>query len=237
MNLNQKIAVVTGASSGLGKAIATALIKKNTIVFGISRRAESLQQLQEALGNNFHPVVLDIAKKESVENWVKTTFKNDYCPDILVNNAGIGGFGKIDEMPEEEWLAMVQTNINGMYFITRYLVPFLKQNINTSHIINIGSILGTMGREDASAYCTTKYGVNGFSEALFKELRFDDIKVTVINSGSIATDFFVNSGIPANVNMIHSEDLAATVVHVLETPDNMLINELTVRPLNPKGKK
>lgn len=237
MNLLNKIAVVTGVSSGLGKALATALIQKGATVYGLARRREKLEQLQSELGSKFFPVVLDIAQSIKIQEWIQSTFNKDFLPDLLINNAGIGGFAKIDEMPEEDWLAMIQTNINGMYFITKYLTPFFKQNNTISHIINIGSILGTMGRTEAAAYCTTKYGVNGFSEALFHELRSFNIKVTVVNSGSIATDFFANSGISPNENMIHPEDLAQTIIHILETPDNMLINELTVRPLNANSVK
>ena len=156
--------------------------------------------------------------------------------DILINNAGVGSFGKIDETPTNEWLNMININLNGLYFITSKVVPFLKKNENTTHIVNIGSILGSMGREEGSAYCATKYGVTGFSDALFKELRFFNIKVTCLNPGLIETDFFKTSGIDKHSNMLHPSDIADTLVHVLETPDNMLINELTIRPLHPKKK-
>src|SRR5699024_10328774 len=134
-------------------------------------------------------------------------------------------------------LNMINTNLNGLYFVTAPLVALMKQKKSTSHIINIGSVLGKVGRPEGAAYCTTKFGVNGFSEALFKELRFDAIKVTCLNSGSIDTGFFKSSGVEPHHNMLQPRDLAETVIHLLKTPDNMLINELTVRPLNPKSPK
>ncbi|MCO6495743.1 MAG: SDR family oxidoreductase [Bacteroidetes bacterium] len=237
MKLNEKTAVVTGVTGGLGKAITKALTDKGVHVFGLARNSDDLNKLKESIGAPFTPVSLDITNQEGIKEWVGKTFSDNFLPDILVNNAGIGGFAKIDEMNSNEWLNMINTNLNGMYFITSQIVPFLKKNKNTTHIINIGSILGTMGREEGSAYCTTKFGVSGFSDALFKELRLYKIKVTCMNPGSIETDFFKSSGIEAHENMLHPEDLADTLVHILETPDNMLINELTIRPLNPKQRK
>lgn len=234
MDLKNKIAVLTGASSGLGRAIAEALVKNEVEVYGLARNIDALTKLKEELGTNFHTVRLDLTDEDGVRNWVADTFDLYFCPDILINNAGVGGFEKIDEMESDYWLHMVNVNLNGMYFITAALVALMKPKLGAQHIVNIGSILGTVARSEGAAYCTTKFGVSGFSEALFKELRFDNIKVTCINPGSIDTDFFKSSGIAKHHNMLQPVDLAGTVIHVLQTPDNMLINELTVRPLNPK---
>ncbi|MCK9481822.1 MAG: SDR family oxidoreductase [Bacteroidia bacterium] len=237
MNLTNKVAVVTGAGSGLGASIAEALINKGASVFGIARNQDALKRIHTKLGDKFTPVQLDITDQEAITSWVKNTLSNTHAPDILVNNAGIGGFAKIDTMQSDDWLNMINTNLNGMYFITSQIVPLLKSNKNVTHIVNIGSILGTMGREEGTAYCTTKYGVSGFSDALYKELRLYKIKVTCINPGSIETGFFQSSGINPHENMLHPADVADTIIHVLETPDNLLINELTLRPLNPKEPK
>lgn len=236
MHIKNKKAIVTGASSGLGSAIAKALILKGATVYGIARNSIALNAIRETVGDAFIPVPLDISDETNVSNWISETFSSNHLPDILINNAGVGSFGKIDETPTNEWLNMININLNGLYFITSKVVPFLKKNENTTHIVNIGSILGSMGREEGSAYCATKYGVTGFSDALFKELRFFNIKVTCLNPGSIETDFFKTSGIDKHSNMLHPSDIADTLVHVLETPDNMLINELTIRPLHPKKK-
>lgn len=236
MHIKNKKAIVTGASSGLGGAIAKALILKGATVYGIARNSIALNAIRETVGDAFIPVPLDISDETNVSNWISETFSSNHLPDILINNAGVGSFGKIDETPTNEWLNMININLNGLYFITSKVVPFLKKNENTTHIVNIGSILGSMGREEGSAYCATKYGVTGFSDALFKELRFFNIKVTCLNPGSIETDFFKTSGIDKHSNMLHPSDIADTLVHVLETPDNMLINELTIRPLHPKKK-
>ncbi|MBA6153209.1 SDR family oxidoreductase [Gelidibacter maritimus] len=234
MKLDEKIAIVTGASSGLGAAISEALVQNGTQVYGLARNTQALSSLQQKLGAQFIPVSLDISDFETVKSWVNQTFSENKTPDILINNAGAGSFGKIDEMPSEEWHAMINTNLNGMYYITSQIAGLMKKKKEVSHIINIGSILGSMGRAESAAYCATKYGVQGFSDALFKELRFYNIKVTCFNPGSIATHFFESSGIAAHSNMLHPQDLANTLVHILQTPDNMLISDMTIRPLNPK---
>lgn len=234
MQLKNKIAILTGASSGLGRAMAQALVEKGAIVYGLARNNDALLEIKNELGDNFHPVRMDITDEDRVADWVEDTFSLENIPDILINNAGVGGFAKIDEMDSAYWLKMVNTNLNGMYFITSKVVALMKEKDTFSHIINIGSILGTTARPEGAAYCATKFGVSGFSEALFKELRFFNIKVSCVNPGSIDTGFFSSSGIVAHHNMLQPKDLAHTVVHVLEAPDNMLISELTVRPVNPK---
>lgn len=234
MEIDCKIAILTGASSGLGKAVAQALVHHGAVVYGVARNKKNLKKIEHQLGKKFHAVSMDITDQRAVEEWAAYTFSIEYSPDILINNAGIGGFSKVDEMKTEEWLNMINTNLNGLYFITSKLVALMKQKKQTTHILNVGSILGTLGRAEGTAYCATKFGVRGFSGVLAKELRFDAVKVTCLNPGSIDTGFFKSSGIDAHENMLQPQDIANTIIHVLQTPDNMLIDELTVRPLNPK---
>ena len=235
MNILNKTAIVTGASGGLGAAISEALIQSGSKVYGLARNEKALQSLENKLGNQFVSVPLDISNHEAIKSWITETFSEKNPPDILVNNAGAGIFGKIDEMPSEDWLTMINTNLNGMYFITSQVASLMKKSESSSHIINIGSILGSTGRAESAAYCATKFGIQGFSDALFKELRFFNIKVTCFNPGSIDTHFFESSGIASHNNMLQPKDLANTLVHILQTPDNMLINDITIRPLNPKN--
>jgi NADP-dependent 3-hydroxy acid dehydrogenase YdfG len=235
MYLEHKTAIITGASSGLGAAVARHLVKHKTTVYGLARSTEKLNVLKQKLGNLFVPVTLDITKQPEVAVWVAENFSSDQIPDILINNAGIGIFGKVDEQPLDQWKQMMDTNLNGMYYLTREVVPLMKANPGSSHIINIGSILGKTSGMAKSAYSTTKFGMQGFSEALFKELRFDNIKVTCFNPGSIDTWFFEESGIEPHANMLQPDDLAETLVHILQTPANFLINDLTIRPLDPRS--
>ena len=234
MNLQSKIAIVTGASSGIGTEFSKMLVESGSKVYGLARNTKKLEIIREKLGNSFIPVTLDITNYETIEHWVSSTFKNE-SPDILVNNAGIGIFRDVDKLKVQDWHKMMNVNLSGVFYLTRLIVPLLKNNANVCHIINIASVAGLMGNPSISAYNATKFGLRGFSEALFKELRFDGIKVSCFFPGSIATAFFDEiEAIELHGNMMQPIDVAKTLKYVLETPDNFLINEITMRPLNPK---
>ena len=234
MNITDKHAIVTGASQGLGRALALRLSESGAIVYAVARNSDALNALRDQAGNNIIPVPLDITSQESVASWIGSAFSAGNPPDILINNAGAGYFGQVEELPATRWHQMIDTNINGMYYLTSELVPLMKQNQSGCHIINIGSILGKVGSPERTGYCASKFAVQGFSEALSKELRYDGIKVTCFNPGSIATHFFEESGVKPHDQMLQPEDLADTLIHILQTPDNMLVSEITIRPLNPR---
>jgi len=231
MELRNRTAVVSGAGSGLGRSLSMNLVAKGTRVHGLGRTAQKLEDLKTELGKEFVPVVLDIADELAVRAWVEHTFIAGAAPDILINNAGAGYFGKIDELPSERWHEMIDTNLNGLFYLTSAMVPRMKRKTDPAHIINIGSILGKVGGAERSAYCATKFAVQGFSESLARELRHHGIKVTCVNPGSINTHFFERSGIEAHNNMMHPNDVAQLIIHLLETPDNLLVDEITLRPL------
>lgn len=235
MNLENKTATVTGASSGLGRAFSRALIRKGAEVYGLARSEDKLLELKKEVGDSFYPVVLDITHEKAVEKWVDKTFSADSSPDILVNNAGVGLFDKVDELSLSDWHTMIDTNLSGVFYLTRLIVPLMKDDSDICHIVNNASIAGKVGTPRMSGYNATKYGVRGFSESLFKELRYDGIKVTCLCPGSTSTHFFDNAdGVTTHKNMMQPSEVADVLIDVLETPDNFLINEVTMRPLNPK---
>lgn len=234
MNLNNKIAIVTGAGTGLGSAFSTKLIQKGVKVYGLGRRLHLLQELESLHGHSFIPVQMDITDHHAVSSWIEQTFSPSHSPDILINNAGIGIFGNVESLTPEEWDIMIQTNLSGIFYMTRKVVPLMKQSESSSHIINITSVAGLIGNPKISAYNATKYGLRGFSDALFKELRFNNIKVTAIFPGSVSTPFFDQTGAETHQNMLKPDDVADSIIHILKTPDNYLISECTIRPLNPK---
>lgn len=236
MTLSSSIAIVTGASKGLGTAICMALVENNVKVYGIARSKDLLENLRNQLGEKFIPVSLDLTNRKKVKQWIDSEFKKE-VPTILINNAGAGSFAKIDEMPALEWDSMIDINLHGMYNITAPVVSLMKKKAAGGYVINIGSILGTTTRSEGAAYSATKYAIRGFSESLMKELRGDQIKVTCVNPGSIATQFFESSGIEAHSNMLQPQELAETIIFLLKTPQNLLIDELTVRPLDARNPK
>ncbi|MDZ7690600.1 MAG: SDR family NAD(P)-dependent oxidoreductase [Balneolaceae bacterium] len=234
MNLQGKTAIITGASSGIGAAFSNALIDKGATVYGLARNGDKLQRNRDHFGEAFIPVVADITDQNALEQWVNQTFVDEDYPDILVNNAGLGYFGNVDELTIEEWETMINTNLSGVFYLTRMVVPLMKEYEATCHIINIASIAGKLGNPPLSGYNASKFGLSGFSEALFKELRYDAIKVTCLYPGSIATHFFDNAKSDTHSNMMQPRDVAKVLTDVLETPDNFLISDVTMRPLNPK---
>lgn len=235
MDLRNKTAIITGASSGLGADFSRRMVQKGAKVYGLARRKSKLDKLQKELGESFIGVEMDITDENRVKSWVLETFSNSQ-PDILINNAGIGKFGDIDALTSEDWHTMINLNLNAVFYLTSVVVPLMKQNENVCHIVNIGSIAGRMGNPKLSGYNATKYALGGFSDALMKELRDFGIKVTCMYPGSIATEFFMHSGGSLSPNMMQSNDVASVLINLLEMPDNFLIDEIVMRPLNPKKK-
>ncbi|CAM3203147.1 SDR family oxidoreductase [Rhodothermus bifroesti] len=238
MELQDKVAVVTGASSGLGRAFAIALVHKGAQVYGLARRAERLNALQSELGSRFHPVVCDVTHANEVEAAFQRIVREAGRLDILINNAGLGKLGAVDQLSLEDWDVQMNTNLRGVFLCTRAAVPQMKkQNAETGfggHIINIASVAGLVGNPNLSAYNATKFGVRGFSEAIMQELRHHGIKVTCVYPGSVATAFFEVSGMRGADHPVTPEQVAQTVLHVLETDDNYLISEVVIRPLRPR---
>ena len=235
MDINAKTAVITGASSGIGIDFSQALIDNGATVLGLARSTDKLKKVEQELGKQFKPVTMDITDHDAIEKWIDKTFSTDHQPDILINNAGLGRFADVDELPLEDWEAMVQTNLSGTFYMTRQIVPLMKEKKSVCHIINIASIAGKVGNPKMTGYNASKFGVQGFSEALFKEVRYDGIKVTCFYPGSIATSFFGDKDTDTHENMMQPEEVAQVLINVLETPDNFLINDITMRPLNPKA--
>ncbi len=235
MQLPSKIAIVTGASSGLGEAFSRKLVDQGVTVYGLARGKEKLEASARLLGNTFVPVTADITDPHKLEHWIKHTFHAEHLPDILINNAGLGLYNKVDELSLKDWHAMIETNLSGVFYLTRLVVPLMKQNTSVCHILNIASIAGKVGNPNLSGYNATKFGLAGLSEALMKELRYDGIKVTCVFPGSTATSFFENNeDTDPHPNMLQATDVADLIIHLLETPDNFLVDEIVMRPLNPK---
>ena len=231
MELKGKIAVITGVSKGIGFCTTQKLIAKGAIVYGLGRNNNHITN------DNYHFINCDVRKWDSVqEAFNKILVKHDAI-DILLNNAGLGYFGNLEDMDVNIWHEMFETNVNGIFYCTKMVLPGMKKQ-QLGHIINISSIAGLEGMAQVSGYCGTKWAVKGISESLFKEVRDFKIKVTCIFPGSTKTDFFRNA---ENVNphdyMLMPEDIATAIVQALEMPDNFHTVNLEIRPLQPKGPK
>jgi NADP-dependent 3-hydroxy acid dehydrogenase YdfG len=230
MELSGKVAIITGVSKGIGRATAEALLEKGAIVAGWGRTAP------EGLTNErFQFFECDIRDEVSVkEAYTNTLRELGPAVHVLVNNAGIGNFGPIDGFSSEDWHAMFDTNVHGLFYCTRAVLPEMKKQ-KEGHIINVASLAGTAGTANLAGYCATKYAVRGFSDALFKEVRPDGVRVTCVMPGSVETNFNgAEPGQEPDPHKMQPEDIAAAIVHALEAPQTVLISEMQMRPTQPK---
>ncbi|OGX88309.1 SDR family oxidoreductase [Hymenobacter coccineus] len=232
MDLTGKIAIVTGPAKGIGRATAEALLQKGALVAGWGRTApEGLDH------ERFQFFECDVRDEHDVAEAFTNT-QRELGPEIhvLVNNAGVGVMGDVDGFDSADWQLMFETNVNGPFFCTRAVLPQLKKQ-QAGHIINVASLAGTVGSEGMAGYCATKFALRGFSEALFKELRPDGIRVTCIMPGSVETNF--NGGQPGaqpNPHKMQPEDIAAAIVHALEASAATMVSEIQLRPAQVKKK-
>jgi NADP-dependent 3-hydroxy acid dehydrogenase YdfG len=229
MNLQGKKAIVTGVSKGIGKALVHQLLEKGVTVAGWSRSEPDIQH------KNFKFFATNIADEASVANaFDESVFYLGGIVDILINNAGFGLFRTLENHTSEEWENMFAVNVHGIFYTTKRVVPLMKEK-QTGHIINIASIAALQGINEASGYCGTKFAVRGISQALYQEVKKFNVKVTCVMPGSVNTDFFNETeGIKANATMLGTADIANTMIHLLETPDNYNTSEIEIRPMNPK---
>ena len=239
MDLTDAVAVVTGASSGLGTHFSRSLIDRGAAVYGLARSVDKLEAIQDDLGDAFRPLPCDVCEEEQVADAFATVREDGGRIDVLINNAGLGQFGPVDDLPLEKWDVQMDTNLRGVFLCAREAVPTMREQNEESgfggHIINIASIAGLLGNPNLTAYNASKFGVRGFSESLMKEVRDDGIRVTCMYPGSVETSFFDVAGVDMTDNPLQPEDVSATVMHVLESPANHLISEVVLRPLRPRG--
>lgn len=230
MDLTGKVAIITGASKGIGRATAEALLDKGAVVAGWSRSAPD--ELQH---KNFHFFECNVQDEESVQQaYAATTDKLGPEVHVLVNNAGIGNMGPIDGFSSEDWHAMFDTNVNGVFYCTKAVLPQMKKQ-HEGHIINVASLAGTAGSPNMAGYCATKFAVRGFSDALFKEVRQDGVRVTCVMPGSVETNFGGKEpGAAPDPHKMQPEDIADTIVHALEAPKATMVSEIQMRPSQPK---
>jgi len=238
MRLEGKVAVVTGGSKGIGRAIAAALAEAGAGVVIAARRGgevvRTAAELSEGSGSRVVGLAADVRSYDDCRRLVDHTVAELGRLDILVNNAGLGIFKPVAEMSAEEWLQQVETNLNGVFFATRAALPHLKRD--GGWIINIGSLAGKNAFPGGAAYNATKFGLIGFSEALMQEVRHDGVRVSYIMPGSVATHFGGGEPSDADAWKIQPEDVARIVLDLLATPERTLPSRVEVRPSRPPRK-
>ncbi len=231
MQLDGRIAIVTGVSKGIGLELAKLLLEKGMQVAGWSRTAPELTH------DNFFFTPVDMGVEEEVEKAYQATVAHFGADiDVLVNNAGYGAFNYLEQFDSAAWEKMFAVNVHGIYYVTKRVLPNMKQR-EYGHIVNLSSIAGKNGIPQGTAYCGTKHAVRGLSESLYREVKDHNIKVTCLFPGSVDTHFFDEvKGTEANPTMLHADDVAQLIVHQLEMPDNFNTSEVEIRPMRVKYK-
>ena len=235
INLSNKIAIVTGATKGIGRAIAESLITAGARVAITARHEDEITQAVSRL-NTMGPGsatghVCDVRDY----NQVKSLFKEVGGVDILINNAGIGIFASVESTSVEDFRAVLETNVFGVFYCCHEAIPLMKQR-GGGYIINISSLAGANPHPQMAAYNASKFGLNGFSEALMQEVRHDGIKVSYIMPGSVNTHFGGDEPGDEKSWQLQPQDIAQVVMDLLEHPARSLPSRVEIRPSRPPKK-
>lgn len=240
-SLRGKVAVVTGGTRGIGLSIARKLLAGGAKVFICGRNAEHLKAALVTMGKksdgNVDGVAADVRRYEDCQKVVQGAAEKFGGIDILINNAGLGYFKPVDQLTPEEWDEIIQTNLSGVFYCCREAIPLLRKR-GGGYIFNISSLAGVNPFAGGSAYNASKFGLNGFSEAMMQDVRHDGIRVSYIMPGSVDTDFGAVPGSQSGASWkLTGEDIAKAVVDLYQFPKTALASRIEMRPSQPPRKK
>lgn len=240
--INGKVALVTGASSGIGRATALALSRAGAKVAAGARRTDKLESLRQEIEKAGGEVIvqkLDVTKKDECDSFVSSAISKWGSADILVNNAGLMPLSFFKNLKVSEWDQMIDVNIRGVIYCTAAVIPHMLAK-KSGHIVNMSSIAGRVVFPSGTVYCATKHAVTAFSEGLRQEFSTrSNIRVTCIEPGVVDTELndtitdaslakFVES--TKQMASLKAEDIANAILFAVESPPHMNVNEITLRP-------
>jgi NADP-dependent 3-hydroxy acid dehydrogenase YdfG len=244
--LEGTVALVTGASSGIGEATAIALAAEGAKVAIAARRRDRLEGVVERMGNDADVLVIetDITSEAAASAMVEDTVREFGRLDTLVNNAGVMLLGPIVDAPIEEWRRMVELNLLGLLYCTHAAVPHLLSAAESgtrqvADIVNVSSVAGRVARVNSGVYNATKFGVAAFSESLRQEVTQRHVRVSLIEPGATMTELashnrpVIIEGMRANfgqMEMMRSEDIAESILFTVTRPRHVAVNEVLIRP-------
>jgi 3-oxoacyl-[acyl-carrier protein] reductase len=239
MNLKSRNAIVTGGTKGIGRAIAEALTGEGASVCISARNQDEVDQTVAEL-NHHGPgkaigFVCNVRNYDQVKNLFTYSIKELGGVDILINNAGIGIFETVADTSPEVFRAVLETNLFGVFYCCHQAIPEMKRR-GGGYIINISSLAGANPHPRMAAYNASKFGLNGFSEALMQEVRHDKIKVSYIMPGSVNTEFGGDAPSDEKSWQLLPEDIARVVVDLLNHDDRALPSRIEIRPSKPPKK-
>lgn len=233
MNLQNKVAYITGGTKGIGYGTAKVLLEAGMRIVISGRKLEDAQNAAKSLGDESRVIGIqsDVTNLEDEQKAVQKIIRHFGQLDVVVANAGLGKFAPVDELSVEDWHQMIGTNLNGVFHTLKASVDELKKS--KGYYITLASLAGTNFFENASGYNATKFGVVGFTQAAMLDLRKYDIKVSTIMPGSVATNF--NDHIPTDSDKwkIQPEDIGQIVLDLLKMNPRVLSSKIEVRPTRP----
>jgi len=233
-----EVAVVTGGSKGIGYAIAESLVRAGKSVLICARDKKDLRQAVDDLRRfgNADGEICDVRSETQVRMVLDECERRFGRLDILVNNAGMGVFGKtVEQMSADEFRQTVETNLFGVFYACHYAIPMMKKQ-GGGYIINISSLAGQNPHAKMAAYNASKFGLNGFTEAMMQEVRQDNIKVSYICPGSVNTYFGGDSPTPDQAWQLQPGDIAQIVIDLLNMDPRALPSKVEIRPSKPPVK-
>lgn len=233
MTIGDKVAVVTGGTKGIGFAIARSLAEAGARVFICGRNPLEVEQAIGRLGPEAAGTVCDVRDEDRVRAMLDDCEGKFGGVDILVNNAGMGVFGKtVDQISGNEFRQTLETNLFGVFYACHYAIPKMKRR-GGGYIINISSLAGQNAHPRMAAYNASKFGLNGFSEALMLEVRHDNIKVSYICPGSVNTYFGGDTPTDEKAWQLQPGDIAQIVKDLLNMDERALPSKIEIRPSRP----
>ena len=238
---SSRVAIVTGGSRGIGLAVAESLLDRGmaVVVTGLDeqhlRTAEQTLTGRKNAGARVLAMRADVRDAAEAERLVSKTVDAFGGLDILVNNAGVGAFTNVADMSLEEWHRVFDTNVNGVFYLSRAAIPHMRRR-GGGWIVNISSLAGKNAFPGGAAYCASKSALNAFSEALMQEVRHDGIRVSYVMPGSVRTRFSSGGDEPGSEWKLAPEDVARVVIDLVSHPDRSLPSRVEIRPSRPPRK-
>jgi len=231
--LANKIAIVTGGTRGIGRAIAERLLQEGASVAVCSRSPENVhafvKDCKDIAPGRVYAEAADVSQLDQVQRFIRAVENHFGGIDFLINNAGIGIFKSIGDLAPDEWRRVIDLNLTGVYYCSHEVLHHMR-NRGGGYIVNISSLAGKNPFAGGAAYNASKFGLNGFSEAMMMDHRHDNIRVSYIMPGSVDTGFGGSS--PASWK-IQPEDVAEVVVMLLRMPARTLVSRVEIRPSRP----
>lgn len=232
-NLTGKVAIVTGSTKGIGRAIAERLVNEGANVVVSARTGPDVANAAGHLGDNAIGIACDVSDPTSCQRLVDETVDRLGRIDVLVNNAGMGIFKSISEMTIEEWRHQIDVNLGGVFYCSKAALPHLSAS-GDGYIINIGSLASRNTFSGGTGYNASKFGLLGMTEAMMLDVRYDGVRVSIVMPGSVNTHFRGNPASSERGWKLEADDCALAVVQLLDYPREAHVSRIEMRPSQPK---